>query len=272
MDIFFVNGNPFFHTISRKIQFRTVVPITTRTKASLATEAKAILNLYTTRGFTIPDIHADSEFACIRKKILPSHLNVTNPDDHVPEVERSICTVKERIQAITHGLQFCRLPRILVRGITEHAVKALNQFPAKNGASDTVSPLTIMTGLPCPDYNKLTVELGTYCQVFEDNDPTNTQKARETGAIALTPNGNTHGGYYFMSLVTGKRISRKRWDELPMPQAVINAVEAMGERENQPLLTNGEPTFEWAPGTPIIGNDGLEMMETKTILKMVTTR
>jgi len=180
MDILYVNSNPFFHTISRKIQFCTVAPITTRTKASLATEAKAILNLYTTRGFTIPDIHADGEFACILNKVLPSHLNITDPDDHVPEVEHSIHTVKERIRAITHGLPFRRLPRILVTGITEHAVKVLNQFPAKNGASDTMSLLTIMTGLPCPDYNKLAVEVGTYCQVFEDNDPTNTQKARET--------------------------------------------------------------------------------------------
>ena len=224
-------------------------------KVTLVTEAKAIMNLYTTRGFVIPYIHADGEFVCIRNEVLPSHLNITDPGDHVPEVERSILIVKEQIRAITHGLPFRRLPRVLVRGITEHAVKVLNQFPAKNGASDTISPLAIMTGLPCPDYNSLKVELGSYCQVFEDNDPTNTMRAKETGAIALTPTGNTQGGYYFMSLVTGRRVSRKWWDELPMPQAVIDAVETMTERENQPLLVNGEPIFEWTPGTPIIEND-----------------
>ena len=77
----------------------------------------------------------------------------------------------------------------MMRAAIESANKSLNQFPAKNGASDTMSPLTIMTGRPSPDYNNLRVEFGAYAQVFEANDPTNTVKARTTGAIALTPTG-----------------------------------------------------------------------------------
>jgi hypothetical protein len=89
---------------------------------------------------------------------------------------------------------------MMMRAIIEGAHKALNQFPAKNGVSEIMSPLTIMTGRPSPDYNDLRIEFGAYAQVFESNGPTNTVKNRTTGAIALTPTGNAQGGYYFMSL------------------------------------------------------------------------
>jgi len=35
MDIFYVRGHPFFHTISRKVQFRTIAPVLNRNKATL---------------------------------------------------------------------------------------------------------------------------------------------------------------------------------------------------------------------------------------------
>ena len=36
----------------------------------------------------------------------------------------------------------------MIQALVYHAAKGLNQFPAKNGISDTLSPLTIMTGMP----------------------------------------------------------------------------------------------------------------------------
>jgi len=75
---------------------------------------------------------------------------------------------------------------------------------------------------------------------------------RETAAIALTPTGNDQGGYWFLSLVTGARLSRKQWDILPMPQNIIARVEQMALEQHQPLMVSGMPIFEWAPGEAII--------------------
>ena len=47
---------------------------------------------------------------------------------------------------------------------------------------------------------------------------------RTIGTIALRPTGNAQGGHFFMSLSTGRVISRYRWTELPMPQDVIDRV------------------------------------------------
>jgi hypothetical protein len=119
---------------------------------------------------------------------------------------------------------------------------------------------------PTPDYNDMKIEFGAYAQVFEDDNPTNTPRARSTGAIALTPMGNAQGGYFFLSLATGRKLSRQQWDALPMPDGVVAAVERKAQDESQPLIGQGAPLFEWSPcvpmeddtQTPILIQDGHE--------------
>jgi hypothetical protein len=108
-----------------------------------------------------------------------------------------------------------------------------------------------MTGRANPDYNELKLEFGLYVQIFEDNTPSNTTTSRNTGAIALNPTGNAQGDYFFMSLVTGKRLSRHQWTKIPMTNAVTSAVEAMAEKEGQPLIKVGVPLFEWRPNSSV---------------------
>ena len=83
-DIFYVNKEKYFHTISRKIKFCTIAPIKMRQKDILLKETNAIKNLYETRGFKVCDLHVDNELACLREDISPTNLNVANTDDHVP--------------------------------------------------------------------------------------------------------------------------------------------------------------------------------------------
>ena len=71
----------------------------------------------------------------------------------------------------------------------------LNQFPWKNGISIDMSPATLVTGHQMPDYNLMRLEFGSYVQVFEDNAPSNTPRARSLGAIALDPTVNAQGDY-----------------------------------------------------------------------------
>jgi len=143
--------------------------------------------IYKSRGCNVSDLHADMEFECIRNDVLPSRLNVTAANDHVGKVKQSIWTMKERERTTIHGLPFRRLPKVMIQALVNHAAKGLNQFPAKNGISDTLSPLTIKTGRANPDYNDLMLEFGSYVQVFEDNTPSNPTTSRNTGAIVLNP-------------------------------------------------------------------------------------
>lgn len=56
--------------------------------------------------------------------------------------------------------------------------------------------------------------------------------SRTAGAIALRPTGNAQGGYYFMSLSTGRRLNRNNWTILPMPNEVIDRVHNLARRQS----------------------------------------
>ena len=251
MDFFFVQGIAFLHSISRKIGFRTLAQVPNRSKTTILKETKSITHLYHARGLTICDIHADNEFECIREQVLPIDMHIVPADSHVGEIERSIRTIKERIRATAHGLPFKRLPKLMVTEITKHTVQCLNRFPWKNGISREMSPSTLVTGKPMPDYNNMRIEFGAYAQVFEDNTPTNTTKSRTVGAIALTATGNASGDYYFLSLATGARLSRHDWVEVPITDTAIARVEALAANEGQPLIQEQGLVVEWGPNQPI---------------------
>jgi hypothetical protein len=251
VDIFFVNGTAYIHTITKYIKFRTVANIPNRLANTLRTEIRAVLDLYHAHGFLINSIEGDQEFSSIALDMLPTTLNIADADDHVPQAERSIRTIKDRTRCTVQGLPFQKFPRILTKAIVEAANRSLNQFPEKDSASSMMSPLTILTRRPRTNFVDLKLELGQYVQVFEDNDPSNTNKTRTTGAIALNPSDNAQGGYTFFSLVTGRKLSRQQWDELPMPNGVVARVEQMAVDEVRRAAGRNGLHFEWSPGVPI---------------------
>jgi len=103
----------------------------------------------------------------------------------------------------------------------------LNCFPHKNGIQPTLSPRTIITRSTI-DYNKhCNLQCVTFVQVHKPHN--NSLLPRTTGAIALCPSGNIQGGYFFLSLTTGKRIIRNKWTILPMPAEVIATVHQLAE-------------------------------------------
>lgn len=97
----------------------------------------------------------------------------------------------------------------------------------------------------------MSLEFGSYVQLFEDNNPSNTLHSRTLGAIALRPTGNANGDYAFLSLATGRRITRRSWTELPIPDTAIARVEALALLEGQPLIQQHGLVVEWRPDFPI---------------------
>ncbi len=139
----------------------------------------------------------------------------------------------------------------MVTEITKHVMQCLNRFPWKNGVSREMSPNTLVTGKPMPDYNNMRIEFGAYAQVFKDNTLTNTTKSRMVGAIALTATGNASGDYYFLSLATGAKLLRHDWVEVPITDTAIARVEALAVNEGQPLIQDQGLVVEWGPNQPI---------------------
>ena len=85
-----------------------------------------------------------------------------------------------------------------------------------------------MTGIKL-DYSKhCRLPFGLYVQVHDEPSPTSSPTARTVGAITLGPTGILQGGYKFLNLRTGKKITRRNWTHLPMPSEVIKRVNQIG--------------------------------------------
>jgi hypothetical protein len=261
IDIMFVNKIPFLVTISRYLKFGTVEALKEQTASQIMRCIKTVRGVYNKRGFRIRTILADGEFEALRGSLLEDEhgriqldtkdlkgdgadLNVAGNDEHVPEVERYIRTVKDRTRSTRSTLPFRKIPAVMIIEMVYAAVFWLNTFPPNDGVSD-MSPRELITGHKL-DYNKhCKLELGAYVQTHETHD--NTMTDRTIGAISLRPTGNQQGGYYFMSLASGRRLNRKPkdWTELPMPQEVLDRVHTLARR------SQGALTFAWRDGSPI---------------------
>ena len=86
----------------------------------------------------------------------------------------------------------------MVRSLVEEIVWTLNPVPTKNSISDT-----IVEGRPKPDFSQKKISFGAY--KFVDTGTSNNMKTRDNPTISLSMTNNA-GGYYFMSLHTGKHI------------------------------------------------------------------
>jgi hypothetical protein len=230
-DIFFVNKIPFFLTLSRTICFTAVNHLTDRTVPHIFKTFKEMYQYYLQRGFHIMMVHADGEFTPLKTLIEAitggPMFNLVSVNEHVPEIERRIRVVKERCQATRHSLPFHSIPKLMTIHIVLNVVKLFNFSPTKGGVSDTLSPNTTMSG-DTLDYKKnLSLQLGQYCQVHEEDNPRNSQIARTKGAISLGPSGNLQGGFKFMALNSCNKIVRRSWDVIPMPDLVIDRVDAL---------------------------------------------
>ena len=192
----------------------TVESLPNRQINTIKDKIKGICTLYHRRGFQVESLHADSEFEPIRSDF--PFLNTSDADDHQPDIERAIWTVKDRVRSTYRMLPYKYVPRLMVVHLVRNTIFWLNAFPAVDGWSSRHSPRYIMTGSHL-DYNKhARAEFGEYVQTHEEHDAE--MHERTVGAICLGPTGNLQGGHYFMSLATGARLIRSRWTPLPLPR------------------------------------------------------
>ena len=139
----------------------------------------------------------------------------------------------------------------MIKGSTTKRVKDVNQLPSNNGIPNTLSPSTLITGKPNPDFLEvITLNFGDYVQPYNAKKITNTNKSRAVGTISLYPSCNEVGGLYFMSLATSKEIYINGWTELPMGDDVLQRVKLIVLKEGQ-INIDSNFTYEWELGNNI---------------------
>ena len=244
VDFFYVNGHTFFTSKSAKLNFTTAKYHKTRNMKSIITTLNEIRQIYSSRGFRIENIHGDNEFNRdeIKNSQLPALFHIYGKDEHVGLIERSNRTVKEKARTMTHATPYNYIPKVMVIGLVTGVIKWINAFPSMNGVSKTMSPSTIVEGLPKPNMKYKRIVFGAHAMVYIGTN--NKLDARSVPAIALN-SSNQHGGHYFMSLYSGKRIHSYEWKEVPIDEEVIERVEELATEEEATKMKRGYPIFTW---------------------------
>lgn len=70
------------------------------------TELQDVFKKYNARGFRITEIHADNEFSKVENDVLPARIVCCGVDDHVPEVERSVQTMKNDERSVCQAMPY----------------------------------------------------------------------------------------------------------------------------------------------------------------------
>lgn len=117
-DFFYINGIAVLNTILRRIDYKTVDYPMTRSKQDILKSMRKVQQHYHSQGFRIIDLHADNAFEKIKSEILPIRLECCGVDKHVPEVERSIQTIRNKSRSMCNALPYKILPRVMTKAIT----------------------------------------------------------------------------------------------------------------------------------------------------------
>ena len=64
--------------------------------------------------------------------------------EHVPDIERTIRTIKERFRCQYARMPFKRIPILMVEKLAQECAKWRNLFPPKGGISQYYSPVNIL--------------------------------------------------------------------------------------------------------------------------------
>jgi Reverse transcriptase (RNA-dependent DNA polymerase). len=251
-DFFYVNGIAVFHAISRKLNHRYVSFPQSRSRAEIIKSINDLDKIYSARGLRVHEIHADPEFKKVNHDVLPIHMRYCGAGEHVPEVERSVQTVKNGCRAQSHSMPYKRMPLIMIKRLIHMVTMFLNATPPSDSYNG-VTPRNIVDGLPHLDCNHLQYEFGSYVQLYIQEQITNTMRGRTIDAIVLDPTDD--GKYNFLSLETGKMVDGRVKEVLPITQRVIDMVEAMGGKQGQPLSQSRMLAFEWRPGQSVSIDD-----------------
>ena len=126
-----------------------------------------------------------------------------------------------------------KLPKVFKIQSVLQSVLWLNMFSRRDGVSETLNPRSLLRGRHVDFAVHCRISFGAYSEVHEEPSPSNTSESRTTGYIALDPNGNLQGGYFFLSLKPGNKLNRRNWTELPVTPEVIKLVEEMGGKESK---------------------------------------
>ena len=119
-----------------------------RTHKSIYNALRKIVKIYTHFSFCITHILGDGEFENLDPSVifLGFSLKIVSNDEHEPEIERYIRTIKDHMRSVFTSPPFKKFPNQLLVEIVSAQVFWLNALPANNVISQQRIRQNVITG------------------------------------------------------------------------------------------------------------------------------
>ena len=241
MDVFSVCGIRFLAFADLEIRNRMTQHLVNKKDETFYKAIDNIFDYYNRHDAYIRSILCDNEFASLMdpvKNELEIQLDVPPAQAHATPAERLVRTLKEGIRTGFQTTQCRKLPREVVIPMVGHSSEMGNLFPNKQGISSVYSPRQILTGKSV-SYEQVKTPFGSYCIAHHQPGDTSiaTMNPRGIDALYLGPIlENSQGGHRFLNLTTWQQFTRQHFTVVPMPQHVIDRIEARAEAQGMPEL------------------------------------
>ena len=113
-------------------------------------------------------------------------VNTNSAREHVPEIERQIFLIKERVRCTTSDFPFDPVPRLVLIHVVYTCVMWINDIPRKAGAFQWISPCEIVTGRTVNYKRDFWACIGGYVEASTDEIGTNDNTPRTHSCMELT--------------------------------------------------------------------------------------
>ena len=174
--------------------------------------------------------------------MLGIELDTSAAGGHVARIERRIQMVKERARAHICG----RLPFTLTNlGNTMLVLYCVSRINCQQSGSRPggLSPRELFSGRRVDGSKDFRAAFGDYavCTTPKTNS---TMASRTEDCIVMLPTGNRTGSVKMLSLTTGHIVTRDQFKILPMPQSIIQALNAMALKEGKKINKTQAHVFD----------------------------
>lgn len=248
IDLMFIDGDEYLISVLSPLDFIQSTHINGKSVDFLRGALFHQLAVIESRGYKITDIRTDIEggIIALETELLEAKytVNSTGAGQHVPVIERTIETVKERVRSLLHGLPYT-LPFSFLRYLVEYVNIMLNLEPCQQ-REDRTSAYELFHGRKVDYERQLRITFGDYAEVHDPHPITNSMTARTQPCIALLPKLNEEGSYIFLNLNTRKTCVRNQWVEKPLDDVTLKRLETLAAKQGKKLRVN--PHF--SRGTP----------------------
>lgn len=230
LDVMHIQSTHFLLGLLEPLGLYLVAYLPDVSAASIAPRVRGFLSKAASRNFVCIQCRSDNDggIASMRDELQTQGVDVQpcGPGQHVPEIERAIRVVKERVRCHVHGLPF-RLTSMFLMMLVCFCVGRIN-WQRRSGVE--IAPAEQFIGRKLDAKLDLRVGFGDYVQATTPNT-NNTMDSRTEGCIALLPLGNLAGSVRMFALKTGRLVTRDQFHVLPMPDNVIAHLNQLADLE-----------------------------------------